>query len=254
MKFAIKIALQPVSYTLIAAAFIVTILPASIVALPFPLKTRTMICYPFWQVFSRFVIHVATLSKVTIKDERPLEEQKKYPQGLYIANHQSFIDIPLIITKLPIPPIMKKEVLYIPLVGICGYAGGAMIVDRKSGSSRKKVFEQARQRLTTGLRALQFYPEGTRQKGVDFPKDYSEIKKPIIRFAYEQGIPVYCVSLYGTRKVLNSKSAMLDYGKHIGMIIRSAKRPSDYANADDFMRACWASVTDGYRELQEKLT
>lgn len=43
---------------------------------------------------------------------------------LYIANHQSYIDIPLIITKFQVPPIMKKEVLYIPIIGLVGWAMG----------------------------------------------------------------------------------------------------------------------------------
>lgn len=244
----------PISYAGLIIVFLLTILPASIIALPFPKNIRTRISAPFWQAFSVYTIYVATLSQVYKRDERPDEERKGYPKGLYICNHQSFVDVPLVIISVPIPPIMKKEVLYIPVLGICGYSAGAIVVDRKDPDSRRKVFEEAKQRLTSGLRTMMIYPEGTRQRKSDLPKDYAEIKKPILKFAYEKGVPVHSVSVFGTKQVMPSNSISVNFGKKLGIIIRKSRRPEDYQDPESFMKACWQDVVDGHKELQAKLT
>ena len=216
---------QPIAYASLVIAFLVTILPISIIALPFSRDLRTRMCAPFWQAFSFFTIHIATFSKVYKRDERLGHEKSGYPKGLYICNHQSFMDVPLVIMSVPNPPIMKKEVLYLPVLGICGYSAGAMVVDRKDPNSRKKVFEEAKKRLTQGLKTMMIYPEGTRQRKSDRPKEYSEIKKPILRFAYDNNIPVHSVTVYGTKKVMPTNSFSVKLGKKLGIIIRKAKRP-----------------------------
>lgn len=246
-------ALQPFTYLSAMAVFFVTIFPAALVALPFNEVKRTRLNAPFWRAFSRFIIHYSTLSKVYTRDERE-PEKKTHPEGLFIANHQSFMDIPLVISELPIPPIMKKEVLYIPILGLCGYSAGAMIVDRKNMNSRRKVLELAKKRLTSSTKALMFYPEGTRNRESMEPKNFEDIKKPILKFAYQENIPVHSVSLYGTQKVLNPSSFLIRHGEKIGMIIRKAKMPSDYQDEESFLKDCWDDVKSGYKELQEKLT
>ena len=249
-----QLLLVPIAYASLITVFLVTILPASIIALPFPRNVRTRISAPFWQLFSFHTIYIATWSKVYKRDERSNEERKGYPKGLYICNHQSFVDIPLVLMSVPNPPIMKKEVLYIPVLGICGYSAGALVVDRKDPQSRRKVFEESKKRLTSGLKTMMIYPEGTRQRNSDEPKDYALIKKPILKFAFENNVPVHSVTVYGTKKVMPSNSIAVKFGKKLGIIVRKAKRPEDYEDADSFMRACWNDVTEGYKELHEKLT
>lgn len=251
---AASLALQPLSYLFIFSLFFILLLPPALIALPFPQHVRARMNAPAWQLFSWLVVRVAVGANVYLRDERPREEVKSRPEGLYIANHQSFVDVPLVLSLLPIPPIMKKEVLYIPVLGICGYSAGAMIVDRKDKNSRKKVFDQAKERLTAGIKALMFYPEGTRNRSTGKPKDWDQIKKPILNFAYEQNIPVTSISVYGTRSVLSPSSLKLNYGQKIGMIARKSKKPADYPDADSFVKDCWEDVQNGYRELEEKLS
>ena len=254
MNRALTLAGQPLSYFFIFSLFVVVLFPPAVLALPFPKHARARINAPFWRFFSWLTVRLATFSRVYKIDERPKEEIGKYPQGLYISNHQSFVDVPLVLSSLPIPPIMKKEVLFIPILGVCGYSAGAMIVDRRDKDSRKRVFEQAKERLSNGLKSLMFYPEGTRQRRDGGPKEYQEIKKPIIKFAFEAGIPVYSISVYGTQKVLSPASLKINYGKKVGIIIRKAKFPADYSSAEEFAKDCWEDVRAGYRELEEKLS
>tara|TARA_B100000674_G_scaffold313384_1_gene260531 strand:+ start:866 stop:1315 length:450 start_codon:yes stop_codon:yes gene_type:complete len=149
---------------------------------------------------------------------------------------------------------MKKEVLYIPILGLCGYASGALIVDRKSAASRRTTLIRAQQRLLKGLKALQVYPEGTRQKLGDGPKDYSFIKKALLKYAFEKNLPVYPISMYGTKRVINSKTGFINHGQKVGIIIKEALRPDLFQSSDEFMENCWNEAHLGYSELQEKLT
>lgn len=250
----LKFILYPYSILLLLSSFIILCVPISFLVAPIrSWHIRLRITSPFWQLFGKIVVYFVCICRNHTEDYRPKEEQSLHnPPGLYIANHQSFLDIPLILTSFQVPPIMKKEILYIPIFGICAYSSSSMIVNRKKGESRRKVFAQAKQRLTTFTKNLQFYPEGTRQKKDLPPRDVSEIKKPLIIFAYKNNIPVYPVSIYGTRKVLNNIAA-INYGRKVGKIMHEPVKPEDYATADDFVNAAWGKVISGYQQLEEKL-
>lgn len=249
-----KYLLYPISVILLISSFTLFVGPISVIALPLKWQTRRNITGPFWKLFSEFALRVVCLTRITKEDFREeAVKGKGSPEGLYIANHQSFIDIPLMLTTIQVPPIMKKEVLYIPLLGICGYSSGAIIVDRKDSESRKKVFEQAKERLTSFDKSLQYYPEGTRNKKKDGPKEYFEIKKPLMLLAYNEGIKIYPVSMFGTKKVLNEKTGLVNYGKKIGSIFHAPVDPKDFDDAEGFMKAAWKKVQDGYDQLEEKL-
>lgn len=250
----LRYALFPFSAFLLITSFTLLLGPISFIVMPFKWQTRRNFTGPFWRAFGYFSIYFVTFSRLYKDDRREKDlHGKGSPPGLYIANHQSFLDIPVILTSIQIPPIMKKEVLYIPLLGVCGYSSGAIIVDRKDSNSRKKVFQEARNRLIKYDKSLQYYPEGTRQRKDCGPKDFSEIKKPLMLFAYQNNIKIYPVSIFGTRKVLNEKSGLVNYGRKVGSIFHAPIDPAHFEDPDQFMQVAWKKVQEGYDELAEKL-
>lgn len=244
----------PIAYFILFSSFIILVLPVSFIVAPFKnWGIRLKLSSPFWKIFGQISIYLVCLCRNYLEDYRPIEEQQlNNPPGLYIANHQSFIDIPLLLLTCQIPPIMKKELLYIPIFGVCAYSSSAMIVDRKKMNSRKRVFLQAKERLTTEYRNLQYYPEGTRQQDNKGPRGVKDLKTPLMSFAYKENLPVYPVSIYGTRNVL-SKFGFINFGKRVGKIMHSPVYPKDYDNADDFINAAWSKVSIGYNQLEAKL-
>jgi 1-acyl-sn-glycerol-3-phosphate acyltransferase len=203
---------------------------------------------------ARLTIKVICLCRELTIDRRPINVRGlNNPPGLYVANHQSFMDIPLMLSHVLIPPIMKKELLYIPVFGVCAYSAGSMIVDRKKGQSRRKVFKLAQYRLNSYHKNLQYYPEGTRQKGNNPPRPIDKIKKPLMVFAFKNNIPVNAVSMYGTTGVLSS-IGLINYGHKVGKILHEPFYPADYENEDEFCNAIWNKVSDGYFELKERLS
>lgn len=226
--------------------------PTMIIAIFFPLRRRLKIVCPVWGLSSRLLLRYGCQVHLDIKEDHRSEEYKAVPAyGLYIANHQSYIDIPLIFTKYQVPPIMKKEVLYIPILGWMAYASGAMPVSRSSNQSRKKVFIDARRRIIDQRIGVQVYPEGTRSKTA-IPKEFTEVKKTLMVFAFNEKIPVIPTSIYGTRGVLTA-NGFVKPNRHIGIIVHKEIDPKNFESAEAFSFACWEKVREGHASIKSQL-
>jgi len=226
--------------------------PPAIVAIPFSLQRRLKIVCPAWGLFSRILLRYAAEAKVDIhRDFRSNSFRTTPAYGLYIANHQSYADIPLILSAFQVPPIMKKEVMYIPIFGWIGWISGAMPVSRSRYDSRRKVFAQTKQRILCDRIGVQVYPEGTRSKDAT-PKSVKEVKRTLMVFAYMEKIPVIPTSIYGTRGVL-SKYGTINPGRHIGITVHKEIDPKDFATANEFCDACWGKVIEGHDQMKAEL-
>jgi 1-acyl-sn-glycerol-3-phosphate acyltransferase len=228
------------------------LVPACIVALPFGLRRRLKIVGPFWHLFSHILVRYACHAHIRINEDHRSEPFRGTPcYGLYVANHQSYIDIPLMIHRYQAPPIMKKEVLNIPIFGWMAWICGALPVSRSKTSSRRKVFEKAKKRILRDKIGLQVYPEGTRSK-TSLPKQFNEIKKTLLVFAFNENIPVVPTSMYGTRGVLTPKG-IINPGRSLGLIVHKELYPKDFPDADTFARACWDEVIRGHDQMKLQL-
>lgn len=231
---------------------IFALLPACLIALPFGLKRRLKIVCPIWDICSQMLLRFACHARLDIQDDHRSDDFLGTPtHGLYVCNHQSFVDIPFMMTMYQAPPIMKKEVLYIPIVGWLAWISGAMPVTRKKVTSRKKVLDQAKDRILNKKIGLQVYPEGTRSKD-SHPKHYDQLKRTLMVFAFNENIPIIPTSIYGTRGVLN-KRGMIQPGRHLGIIVHKELWPKDFKNSDEFCRAVWGKVTEGYDQMRSRL-
>jgi len=250
----ITLVLQPFIYLWVFMLLVVIMLPISIIVLPLDTAKRFKISAPFWNLFFRLSLSTGMFVKKFSEDRRDEESKKSIsPKGLYIGNHQSVIDIPVLYSHMVSPPIMKKSILYIPLFGICAYSSGAIVVDRKDPHSRKKVMEEATRRLLSkDFMQLQYYPEGTRNKLSSAPKPVNQIKSRLILFAYQNNIPVYPFSIYGTQNIIRNKIIRL--GQQVGIILHEAIEPKDFETSEAFINACWNKVIEGNQELSEKFT
>jgi len=203
-----------------------------------------IVCFS-WRIFAKTLLFTTRL-KYEVYDERSREYKEGLPKGLYIANHQSFMDIILLASQVQIPPIMKKEALYIPLFGLTAWLSGSIVVDRKDPDSRKKVFEISKDRLLKG-HALQYYPEGTRSKNGS-PKAFEDIKIPLMAFAYENNIPVFPVTMVNTNQVLSAKG---QFNSKVTLKIKLAKEvySKDFENAEGFSKSSWQNIQDNFEEM-----
>lgn len=247
------ILIQPLLYSWFSLLLLLFAVPVILFLSPFPREWRFRISAPIWITFFNIVVKTVFFARVHKEDHRDEASKNKIsPEGLYIANHQSFGDIPLVFSKILMPPIMKKQVLYIPVLGLSAFASGAIVVDRDSKESRKRVFEISKSELTGPRRQLQYYPEGTRRKdGGEGPKPVEEIKSALIHVAFEEKIPVYPISIYGTPKIING--GLIQPFQKVGIIFHSPVAPHAFQNKENFTKACWQKVIDGYFDLKTKI-
>jgi 1-acyl-sn-glycerol-3-phosphate acyltransferase len=85
---------------------------------------------------------------------------------IFMANHQSNIDIPVLIQSLArfqLRWIAKKELLRVPLFGWAMWATKHITVDRADPRDAVKSLERAGERIAAGISVVVF-PEGTRSR------------------------------------------------------------------------------------------
>ena len=84
-------------------------------------------------------------------------------EAIIASKHQSFFDIIMIVSAVPEPKfIMKKEILWTPIVGYYGKALGCIPVDRgKRGQAIKKMVADVKSGASA-FGQLIIFPQGTR--------------------------------------------------------------------------------------------
>lgn len=97
---------------------------------------------------------------------RGLENIEIGRQYVFMVNHQSNVDIPVLIQSLlqfQLRWIAKKELLRVPLFGWAMWATKHIIVDRSDPHAALKSLQLAKKRLAAGI-SIVVFPEGTRSR------------------------------------------------------------------------------------------
>ncbi len=124
-----------------------------------------------------------------------LEPGKSY---VFLANHQSLFDIPVLIATAPgeVRMLAKRSLFLIPLFGWALRAGGFVPVDRADRSSARQSFSSAFARLREGTSVLLF-PEGTRS----LDDTLLPFERGGFLLALKSGLPIVPVGVRGSRAI-----------------------------------------------------
>ncbi|MDD5216818.1 MAG: lysophospholipid acyltransferase family protein [Candidatus Omnitrophica bacterium] len=111
-------------------------------------------------LWAKMILWSCPLWRLKVEGKRYLARGANY---LVIANHQSMLDILIVLAGLPLNfKFLAKEVLYsVPFIGWHMALAGYMKVDRSSHESGRKAILEAPRWLKKGVSVLLF-PEGTR--------------------------------------------------------------------------------------------
>lgn len=118
---------------------------------------------------------------------------------IYMPNHQSNADIPLLLGRLPVQFrwLAKAELFKIPIFGRAMHGVGYISIDR---SNRKSAFEslaRAARTIRDGTSVL-IFPEGTRSRDGRL----LSFKKGGFVLAVDSGVPIVPVIIRGTRNII----------------------------------------------------
>jgi len=113
---------------------------------------------------------------------------------VYMANHQSQLDIPAVVLAMPVDfrMVAKRELLYIPIFGWALWLAGFIFIDQGDRERAIRSLEHAARRIRRGTSIVVFV-EGTRSPdGRLLP-----FKKGPFFLALQSGVPIVPVSVRG---------------------------------------------------------
>jgi len=124
--------------------------------------------------------------------------------AVYMANHQSLLDTPLLFSVLSPAPrfVAKKSLAWVPFLGWAMVLNDFVFVDRGDREAAIASLARAGEKIRRGTSVLVF-PEGTRGSG----EQLQPFKKGGFLLAIGAGVPIVPLRITGTARLL---------GKHRG--------------------------------------
>ena len=140
-----------------------------------------------------------------------LENLKKGTPFIIMANHQSLIDIIVIMVKSPVKInfIAKEELLKVPVLGWDIRSQGHLTINRSRPREAMYELEKIGAQLIADNKNLLFYPEGTRS--VD--GHIQSFKRGGFMIAVKAGVPIVPCYIKGTGDIINKKRFLVKPGK-----------------------------------------
>ncbi len=176
-------------------------------------------------LWGRSIIGCLPAWRLTVHGRRRLKLRQPY---IYVANHQSLLDIMLLCCiNQPFKWVAKDSLFRIPLLGGAMAAAHYIRLSRGKHGSIRDTYEQARVWLTRGISVF-FFPEGTRSPtGQMLP-----FKNGAFKLALETGIPVVPIAVHGTRDLLAKGSWLFRRHCRLHITLLPPINPSAYADAE----------------------
>lgn len=184
-------------------------LPAFLIALivrifTFPFDPHNRYPNAVMMFFGKLIITLNPFWKRTYFGLEKITEEK--PAFIRVANHQSFLDMPLV-ASMPINMkwISKKELFKIPIVGWLMHLAGHISVDRGSKGAAKSLLEMI-EPINDGMSVMVF-PEGTRSR----EGKLKPFKKGAFHASMDYGFRIQPIVIEGTYKCMKPDTWVMNF-------------------------------------------
>ncbi len=146
--------------------------------------------------WARSIVRAAGIRLSLEGDTSLLRGDHKY---VFVANHQSYLDVPCLLAALPIPIrfMAKKSLFQVPLFGWGLKAAGFIPIDRKNKRSAVQSLDLAAQRIRIGDSILVFPEEGRSHFGAMKP-----FQRGAFLLALKAELPVFPMAIIGMHEAL----------------------------------------------------
>jgi 1-acyl-sn-glycerol-3-phosphate acyltransferase len=176
--------------------------------IPFlPINSGGKVSYIVSKTFSKTVLFIAGV-RLKVEGREKINKKEKY---IFISNHLSYFDIPVLISAIPnnLRFIYKKSIAYVPFFGWAVYLGGYVPVDRKNARSGFEAIRKAAWIIKNRGLSFIVFPEGTRSRNGNL----GEFKRGAFLLANEAKEKIVPVTIVGSDKILPKKSFKIKSGK-----------------------------------------
>jgi 1-acyl-sn-glycerol-3-phosphate acyltransferase len=160
--------------------------------------------------------------RVRVEGLDRIEPRRTY---IFVSNHQSIYDIPVIFASLPyqLRIIAKQSLARFPVLGWHLRRGGHLFVDRQR-PDRAGILRRWRQLVSEGL-SLIIFAEGTRS----WDGRVARFKAGSFMLAIEAGLPIVPVAVIGTRQVM-PKGRLRTEPADVALVVHAPIEPPPIQN------------------------
>lgn len=203
--------------------FAISTIVCSLVSIPISLVDPTgrfyLIIGRFWARTFLWFFRI----RVTAHGLEHIERGKNY---VYLANHSSYVDIPVVMTAIPdeIRIILKKSLMKIPIWGWSLKAGPFIGIDRTNPAEAAESLKEAVEKIQKGASILLF-PEGTRTSDGKL----QPFKRGAFRLAYDSKTPMLPIALTGTYDILSREGGLPRFGGHVTVTVGEPIDPAMFS-------------------------
>jgi 1-acyl-sn-glycerol-3-phosphate acyltransferase len=210
---------------------------------PIPRGRRERYAIVAASAWARVVIQYVLFARVEIQGAIDLEDGEG---AILLCNHRSWLDPLLLLGWTRSNGLSKKEILYIPVIGLFGWLAGAVYFDRRDREARARARDEVLLLVRNGHR-IQVFPEGTRSRDGELRK---KVYLTLARDAWDHGLPVVACAVMDTDRVLPVGTWTAHPFQKAILRIGPTLRPEDHASDADFAIACWGAVKTLVGELR----
>ena len=176
------------------------------------------------RTWSRLIL-ATTGVRVDVSGLERLDPGRSY---VFVSNHQSIYDIPIVFWTLPyqIRIIAKASLGWFPFLGWHLSRTGHMLVDRKRPDRAAATLARASKLMKQGL-SLIVFPEGTRSRD----GRVAPFKGGSFYLALQAGLPVVPLSIVGSRHVM-LKGRLATYPGRVRLVVHEPIDTSNVTGGD----------------------
>lgn len=148
------------------------------------------------RLWTRMILAVGGVA-VKVSGLSQLDPKQQY---VFMVNHQSHIDIPVLVQSLSafqLRWIAKRELIWVPFFGWAIWAAKHIMVNRSDRFDALGGFKKAQERMKGGI-SLVFFPEGTRSNDGNL----LPFKRGGLLLAVKTQTPIVPITISGSRAIL----------------------------------------------------
>lgn len=165
-------------------------------------KERTEAIFKITSFWAKYVMWLSG-AKVKVFGEENIPKDEAV---LFVGNHQSNFDIPLIMSSIKVPKgfIAKKELEKWPGISMWMKYIRCVFMDRSNIRKSAEAIVQGIQTLKSGY-SMVIFPEGTRSKG----KPVAEFKAGSFKLALKSKVKIIPFTINGSYKLLEANGGKI---------------------------------------------